>query len=189
MRWQHLFADLSAQFEEEEAAAERMESASRVRSETGALRLADRLGGSFGQPVVLGSRGAGRISGTLVDAGVDWLLLEDERGTEHLVASAAVTTVTGLGRRTAAPADGAAPRVRLDLRRALKGLARDRSAVQLVLDDGEVLTGTIDRVGADYLELAEHGADEPRRAEAVRGVRAVVLTAVAVARAVPSALI
>src|SRR5215210_4741212 len=168
MRWQQLFADLSAQFEEEEAAAERGESASRERAGTGALRLADRLGGAVGQPVVLGCRGAGRVSGVLTDVGVDWLLLEDERGIESLVASAAVTTVGGLGRRTAPPADGPV-RVRLDLRRALKQLARDRSVVQLVMDDGEVLTGTIDRVGADYLELAEHPADEPRRAEAVRG--------------------
>jgi hypothetical protein len=187
MRWQHLFADLSAQFEEEEAAAERRESASRVRSETGALRLVDRLGGALGQPVVLGCRGAGRVAGGLTEVGVDWLLLEDERGIEHLVASAAVTSVSGLGRRTAPPSDEQTPRVRLDLRRALKGLARDRSAVQLVLDDGDVLTGTVDRVGADYLELAEHAADEPRRAAAVRGVRAVVLTAVAVVRTVPPA--
>jgi hypothetical protein len=189
MRWQHLFADLSAQFEEEEAAAERLESASRVRAETGALRLADRLGGALGEPVVLGCRGAGRISGVLVETGVDWLLLEDERGIDHLVASAAVTTVAGLGRRTAAPADGGALGVRLNLRRALKGLARDRSVVQVVLDDGDVLTGTIDRVGADYLELAEHAADEPRRAAAVRGVRAVVLTAVTVVRTVPPGLL
>jgi hypothetical protein len=189
MRWQQLFADLSAQFEEEEAAAERAEAASRARTEIGALRLADRLGGALGQPVVLGCRGAGRVSGVLADTGVDWLLLEDERGLEHLVALAAVTTVGGLGRRTAPPETGGPVRVRLDLRRALKQLARDRSVVQLVLDDGDVLTGTIDRVGADYLELAEHPADELRRAEAVRGVRAVVLSALAVARTVPGGLV
>jgi hypothetical protein len=189
LRWQQLFADLSAQFEEGESAAERAESASRTRAETGALRLADRLGGALGQPVAVGCRGAGRVSGVLADTGVDWLLLEDERGIEHLVALAAVTTVAGLGRRTAAPADGGTVRVRLDLRRALKQLARDRSVVQLVLDDGNVLTGTIDRVGADYLEIAEHPVEELRRADAVRGVRAVVLTAVALARTVPTALV
>lgn len=189
MRWQQLFADLSAQFEEEEAAGEHAESASRTRAETGALRLADRLGGALGQPVVVGCRGAGRVGGVLAETGVDWLLLEDERGIEHLVALAAVTTVAGLGRRTAPAPEGAAVRVRLDLRRALKQLARDRSVVQLVLDDGDVLTGTIDRVGADYLEIAEHPVEELRRAEAVRGVRAVVLTAVAVARTVPPGLV
>jgi hypothetical protein len=189
MRWQHLFADLSAQFDEEEAVAERGESASRARAEAGALRLVDRLGGALGQPVVLGCRGAGRVSGVLADTGENWFLVEDERGVEHLVSAAAVTTVAGLGRRTAAPAETGPARTRLDLRWALKGLARDRSAVQLVLEDGVVLTGTIDRVGADYLEIAEHAADEPRRVEAVRGVRAVVLTAVAVARTVPPGLL
>src|SRR5215212_10183575 len=125
MRWQQLFADLSAQFEEEEAAAERGESASRARAETGALRLADRLGGAVGQPVVLGCRGAGRVSGVLTETGVDWLLLADERGIEQLVAVAAVTTVAGLGRRTAPPTEGGAVRIRPDLRRAIKQLARD----------------------------------------------------------------
>jgi hypothetical protein len=37
-------------------------------------------------------------------------------------------------------------------------------------------------VGADHLELAEHAADQPRRATAVRGVRAIALPAVAVVR-------
>ena len=71
---------------------------------------------------------------------------------------------------------------RLDLRRALRGLARDRSVVQVVLDDGVVLAGTLDRVGVDYVELAEHPADQPRRPEAVQGVRAVVLETIAVVR-------
>jgi hypothetical protein len=189
MRWQQLFADLSARFDEEEAAAERGESASRARAEIGAVPLSARLGGALDLPVVLDCRGAGRVAGTLTDVGPDWLLLEDERGVQYLIATAAVRTVGGLGRRTAAPEVPGAVRARLDLRRALRGLARDRSVVQVVLDDGGVLTGTLDRVGADYVELAEHAADEPRRAEAVRTVRAVVITAVAVVRAAPPGLL
>jgi hypothetical protein len=188
MRWQQLFADLSAQFDEEEAAAERGESASRARAEIGAIPLSARLGGAVGFPVALDCRGAGQVAGVLTDVGTDWLLLEDERAVQHLVATPAVRTVAGLGRRTAVPEVPGAVRARLDLRRALRGLARDRSVVQVVLDDGGVLTGTLDRVGADYVELAEHAADEPRRAEAVRGVRAVVITAVAVVRTVPPGL-
>jgi hypothetical protein len=184
MRWQQLFDDLESQFETEEAAAERAEAASRVRAEVGAVRLAERLAGARGFPVGLGLGGAGQVTGVLAGSGPDWVLLEDDRGREQLVALAAVRTVAGLGRRTAVPEPAGAVRARLDLRRALRGLARDRSAVQLVLDDGGTLTGTVDRVGADYVELAVHPADAPRRRESVQEVRAVVITAVAVVRTV-----
>lgn len=186
MRWQQLFADLQAQMEEAEAAGERGESASRMRAEVGAVHLAERLRGSLGSPLVLGCRGAGRLTGRLVEVGADWLLLEDEQSRPCLVATAAVQSVGGLGRLTSAPEAAGAVWVRLDLRRALRGLARDRSPVQIFLDDGGVLSGTLDRVGADYVELAEHPGDLPRRAEAVQSVRAVVIDAVAVVRtAVP----
>ncbi len=188
MRWQQLFADLQAQFDEEEAAAERSEAASRTRAEVGAVRLAERLRGALGFPVVLGCRGAGHVSGVLTVVGVDWLLLAGEGGREDLVARGAVLTVGGLGRRTAVPEVAGGVWSRLDLRRAVRGLARDRAVVQVVLDDGVVLTGTLDRVGADYVELAEHPADRPRRSEAVQGVRAVVLDAIAVLRTASSGL-
>jgi hypothetical protein len=46
----------------------------------------------------------------------------------------------------------------------------------------------VDRVGADYVEVAEHPGDLPRRAEAVQRVRAVVIAAVAVVRTSPPGL-
>ncbi|MDQ1663577.1 MAG: hypothetical protein QOJ68_3557 [Blastococcus sp.] len=187
MRWQQLFADLRAQFEAEEAAEDRVTGASRARAEMGAVDLVGRLRGSVGLPLTLRCRGAGPVAGTLTDAGVDWLLLEDEQGRSILVANSAVRAVTGLGRRTAVAEYGVV-RARMDLRWALRGLARDRSAVQIVLDDGGVLTGTVDRVGADHVELAEHPADLPRRAEAVQGVAAVVIAAIAVVRTLPPGL-
>jgi hypothetical protein len=187
MRWQHLFADLGAQFDEAQAAADRAESASRARVETGVVRLAERVTAALGQPVGLRCRGAGQVSGVLADSGVDWLLLEEEGGREALVAAAAVLSVTGLGRWTAEREESAV-RGRLDLRWAVRALARDRSAVQVVLEDGGVLVGTVDRVGADFLELAVHPAGEPRRPGAVRGVAAVALGAVAVVRTAPGVL-
>jgi len=187
MRWQQLFADLGAQFAEAEAAADRAESASRARVEAGAVRLAERLAGARGHPVVLRCRGAGPVAGTLAEVGVDWLLVEEEAGREALVATAAVLSVSGLGRQTAAPEQGVV-RARLDLRRAVRALARDRSTVQVVLDDGTVLSGTIDRVGADFLELAAHAPGEPRRAGAGRGVHAAALDGVAVIRTAPPGL-
>jgi hypothetical protein len=137
---------------------------------------------------VLGCLGAGPVAGVLVDVGADWLLLEDDGARQTLVASAALRSVSGLGRRTIVDESAGPVRARLDLRRALRGLARDRSAVQIVLDDGSVLSGTLDRVGADYVELAEHPTDLPRRAEAVQGVRAVVIAGIAVVRTITPGL-
>ncbi|RBY80414.1 hypothetical protein DQ239_02650 [Blastococcus sp. TF02-09] len=181
MRWQQLFADLEARFDAEQEAAERAETSSRARHELGSVRFVDRLAGAVGSPVVLLCRGAGQVSGTVSEVGSDWLLLDDA-GRELLVATAAVRAVGGVGRRTAAPEEPGWVAGRLDLRRALRGLARDRAAVRIVLDEGTSLNGTIDRVGADYLELAEHPADLHRRAAAVQGVRTVLIDAVVVVR-------
>ena len=190
MRWQQLFADLQAQFDEEEAAAEQARvRLAGARRGGGAVRWPTGCAGALGSPLVLGCRGAGTVAGVLVEVGADWLL---RRGrARHGRPSSRWRRSgrsAGLGRRTAAPEPVGAVRGRLDLRRALRGLARDRSAVQVVLDDGGVLSGTLDRVGADYVELAEHPADLPRRSEAVQGVRAVVIDAVAVVRTVTPGL-
>jgi hypothetical protein len=182
MRWQRLFADLSAQWDEAEASAERAESASRARAEVGSVRLADRVRGAAGARIVLRCRGAGQVAGVVADVGPDWILLTDGRGEEVLVAAGAVLAVAGLGRLTAPPAEDGAVLSRIDLRRAVRGLARDRSAVHVVLTDGAVLTGTIDRVGADFCEIAEHALDRARRGAAVQAVTALALSAVAVIR-------
>jgi hypothetical protein len=182
MRWQQLFADLQAEFDEAAAAEERAQLPSRARAEAGAVRLADRLGGALGAQVSLRCRGAGEVAGRLEELGPDWALVTDDNGREALVALPAVVAVSGLVRSTAAAAPESPLRTALDLRRALRGLARDRSTVAVVLDDGAVLTGTVDRVGADFVELAEHAPDEFRRAGAVRAVRAVALAGVAVVR-------
>ncbi len=136
MRWQQLFADLQAQFEEADASSERAETASRTRAEVGGLRLDDRLRGALGNRLSAHCRGAGTVAGVLVDVGPDWLLLEQDPHREVLVAAAVVSSVSGLGMRTAVQVDPGPVRGRLDLRWALRQLARDRSPVQIVLDDG-----------------------------------------------------
>ena len=187
MRWEQLFTDLEAQLDAAETAEQQAEEASRARAEHGRVRLVDRVRGAHGHEVSLRCLGGATVAGRLVDVGIDWLLLVDGQGREVLVATAAVTVVAGLGTPTAAGSpDGEVAR-RLDLRRALRGLARDRAPVSCLLADGGVLTGTVDRVGADFLELAEHPLDQPRRRGAVTGVRAVPVRAVvAVRTALPS---
>ena len=184
-RWQNIFADLEAQFDEAAAGTERAEAASRARAEMGAVRLRDRLRGALGHPLVLRCRGAGPVTGVLAEVGVDWLLLEEDGGREALVAAGALLAVGGLGRRTAVDGEPGPVQAKLDLRHGLRALARDRATVQVILEDGGVLSGTIDRVGADFLELAEHSTEQPRRPDAVYGVRAVVVDRIAVVRTVP----
>ncbi|KGH44776.1 hypothetical protein IN07_22730 [Modestobacter caceresii] len=187
MRWEQLFADLEAQMAEQEAAVDQADEASRARAEHGRVRLADRLRGATGQEVSL-SCGAGELAGRLVDVGVDWVLLVDQQHREVLVALGAVRAVSGLTAVTAAAAaEGAVDRA-LDLRRAVRALARDRAALHCLLADGAVLAGTVDRVGADFLELAEHPVDEPRRRAVVTGVRAVSLGALVALRTAGPAL-
>lgn len=181
MRWQALFDDLEGQYEAAEAAELAAEVADRSRREAAGLRLVDRLRPAVGATVSVHLPGAGLLRGRLEDCGTDWLLLREEGAREVLVPLAAVLGVLGPGARTAAPEDGPVARS-LDLRWALRGLARSRAAVALVLTDGEVVTGTLDRVGADHLDLAEHGLAESRRPGAVRQVRLVPLSALVLVR-------
>jgi hypothetical protein len=182
MRWEQLFADLEAQMAHQEVADGQADEASRARAEHGRIRLADRLRGAIGQEVALSCRGAGELAGRLVDVGVDWVLLVDQQQREVLVALGAVSAVSGLTAVTAAAAaEGVVDRA-MDVRRAVRGLARDRAALHCLLVDGAVLAGTVDRVGADFLELAEHPIDQPRRRGAVTGVRAVPLNALVALR-------
>lgn len=182
MRWAALFRDFEAQWDEMAAAELGAEVAERSRIELARLRLVDRLRPAIGQPVSLRSSGAGLVQGRLSAVGPDWLLLSEAGGREALVPAGALLWVGGLGARSAEPGSEGQVAARLDLRHALRGVARDRAAVSVVLLDASTVSGTLDRVGADFIELAEHPPGEPRRAGAVRTVRTVPLSAVGLVR-------
>ncbi|MCW2598981.1 MAG: uncharacterized protein JWM02_810 [Frankiales bacterium] len=182
MRWDDLFADLDAQLEAAEAAELAGEVTDRTRREHGLLRLVDRLRPAIGTTLGVTCRGVGTAQGRLLDVGVDWLLLEEADRRELLVSAAVVLGVSGVGARSDAPGSEGEVGRRLDLRWALRALARDRAGVQVVLVDGTTLAGTLDRVGADHVDLAEHASGEARRAAAVRQVRVLPLTALSAVR-------
>jgi len=182
MRWEALFADLEGQLEAAQATELAAEVGDRSRAEVGRLRLTDRLRGAVGQPLVVRVAGGAVVNGRLATTGPDWLLLMEGTGRAAVVPTSAVTSVTGLGAFAAEPGSEGHVAARLDLRFALRGLARDRAGVTVVLIDGTAMVGTLDRVGSDYVELAEHSPGEPRRAAGVRAVRTVPLSAVAVLR-------
>jgi hypothetical protein len=73
---------------------------------------------------------------------------------------------------------------RLDLRYVVRGLTRDRSPLQVLLATGDIISGTFDRVGSDFAEVAEHLTGEYRRHGEVSAVRVVSLSAIAAVRTV-----
>jgi hypothetical protein len=181
-RWDALFADLDGQFAAAEAAELAEEVADRTRREIALVRLVDRLRSAVGHPVVVTVAGLGRIEGRLAAVGPDWLLLAEPGGREALVAAAALQAIDGLPPEAAPPDGEGVVAARLDLRHALRGLARTRVGVVVALAGGGSVTGTVDRVGADFVEIAEHSAGEPRRRSEVRRFRVVPLGALAAVR-------
>lgn len=174
MRWDRLFEDLAAQWEAELGHGARAEVADRTRRERAAVRLVDRLAAQA-EEVELLTVGAGRFAGRIAELGGDFLVLADGPARSLVVASA-VVQVSGLGRRVAAPSEVVALR-RFGLGYALRGLARDRAAVRVSDVGGRIVTGTIEGVGADHLDLVEHPLDVAPRRDASRPVRTVPFAA------------
>ncbi len=180
-RFDDLFADLGGQLDAAFAGELAAEVEDRSRREAALVRLADRLHAATGQVVQLQVT-AGTLSGHLVTVGADWLELRESTDRRALVPLSRVTSVGGLGSAARAPASEGAVTGRLDLRHVLRTLARNRAPLRILLLDGRTLLGTLDRVGADYVDVAEHPADEARRSSAVRRTLAVPLPAIVVVR-------
>jgi hypothetical protein len=181
-RWQRLFADLEAEAAAIERAELRGEVADRTRREAARLRLVDRLRGAEGHRIRVRLPTLGFVEGRVVDVGSDWLLLGDLGGGDLLIPTGAVLAVVGLGRRSAEPGSEGHVGARLTLGHALRALAVSRSTVAITLADGSTVEGTIDRAGADFVEVATHPADEPRRATGVRRVTVVPFSAILAVR-------
>jgi uncharacterized protein YdcH (DUF465 family) len=179
VRWARLFEDLDGQIEAAEQADRAAAAAELQRLEVSRVSLADRLGGAVGSPVTVAIEGLGPLPCVPTQVGGDWALVQSA-GAETLVALSAVTAVTDLPVATGPPHDDIDRALGLGF--VLRRLARDRAPVAVVARTGEVFTGTIDRVGADFLDVAEHAADLARRADAVQRVRTVPFVAVAVVR-------
>jgi len=165
VRWDRLFDDLEAQLRLEEVRDRDAETADRTRHERSQLDLQARLVSNVGT-AHLGLRlPTAMVTGRLVDVGPDWLLLEHhDRAT--VVSLAAVRSMTGLQPGARTPSVVAR---RFGLGAALRVVSRDRAVVELVDLEGTAVTGTIDVVGADHLQLAQHAADASRRKSNIVG--------------------
>jgi hypothetical protein len=180
VRWARLFDDLGGQLDAAESADRAAESAELRRLELSRVTLLDRMAGAAGSNVTMSVEGLDPLTGVLTQVGTDWALVQAGAGIETLVALSAVTAMTDLPVASGPPGEDLGPPLGLGF--VLRRLARDRATVAVVVRTGDVCTGTIDRVGADFLDVAEHPADRPRRAAAVQRVRTIPFSALAVVR-------
>ncbi|MEO7125837.1 MAG: hypothetical protein ABI382_09820 [Nakamurella sp.] len=191
MRWEQLFADLDSRFDELADAEMMAELPDRQRSAAGSLTVVQRCIGAIGADVRVRVRSGALHSGELRGVGPDWILLGMTSPGEVLLSMVAVVTIDGLTATTGAPLSVVGSRI--DLRLAMRGIARDRSPVVIgvmgapdgMAGAGTELSGTIDRVGADFIEMAQHATWEPRRASSVRSMLLVPIGAVDSVRAMP----
>jgi hypothetical protein len=181
MRWDRLFDDLQAQLDADGQRELDLEVSDRTRRERAMVGLHERLIAHRGLGVELRLAAGHQVSGTVADAGLDWLLVHDRGDRGSLVPFGAIVAITGLGVRAAA-GPGVATGKRFGLGYALRGLSRNRSVVSLVDIGGSVTTGTIDAVGADALDLSEHPADVARREENIVARRVIPFAAIVVVR-------
>jgi hypothetical protein len=179
MRWDELFRDLEAQMKAAEVAELAGEIADRTRREVAMLSLIDRARGAVGHTVRVQLAGVGALVGMLLEVGSEWLLMREDAGRDVLVTWISVITITGIGVGSAAPGEGGEVFRRLGLGSALRAVARDRAPVSMGLVDGSLLTGTLDRVGLDFVEVSEHPVGEARRPDRIIGVRTVALAGIA----------
>jgi hypothetical protein len=182
VRWEQLFADLEAQWAAAAAAEFAAEVADRTRSEVARTPLVDRLRAARGQSVRLELSGGAAAEGTIAAVGPDWLLVREVAGAESLIALAALTGVRGLSRAGALAAAPRSVAASWALTHVLRQVARDREPVVCTLVDGSAVVGTLDRVAADHVELAEHPGAPSRRAREVSGTRLIPTAALACIR-------
>jgi hypothetical protein len=182
VRWDRLFDDLEAQLAASERAELAAEVSDRTRTEVARVHLLDRLRSAIGSPVDLTIEGTDNQRGVLARAGTGWLLVDVASRPEVVVAEHAILALRGLPVAAAEPTTVGIVESRLDFAHMMRAVARDRSAVSLVLRNGSPYAGTIDRVGADFVDLAEHAPDEPRRAAQVNALRTVPFAAISLVR-------
>lgn len=194
--WDRFLEDLEDQFaaewESERAALDSEAERLRISRLTLRERLAA-LAAAGDTRIVLETEDGSRTDACPQAVGADWIAAEVLSGPGRLLlvpleAIQAVSLGHGdllLSARSSDARDRLAERITFPF--ALRDLARRRVTVTAAMRDGRLLTGTVDRVGADHVDLALHDLGSPRRAAEVTGYRMIPLAAVAWVRTDASA--
>jgi len=180
VEWDHLFADLEGQLAAEWEAERAALDAETERLRISKLTLRDRLRAVADERarMVLEPADGERWECTVHTIGADWIgvvLTSDPR--LRILPVAAISAIgvdhgallSSLG--TDAASSAPTVRERMTLGFVLRDLARRRTPVTVARRGADPQHGTIDRAGADHLDLAMHDAGELRRARSVRGFR------------------
>ncbi|WP_460799666.1 hypothetical protein [Microbacterium sp. GXF0217] len=186
MQWDGLFEDLEGQLASEweaERAALDAES-ERLRISRIELRARLRALAVASAEVTLELPGGRMLAGGIVELGADWLAVRTgQHPRESLVPLAAVRSIRMDHGMLLASLDPTLPsselRERMTLGFVLRDLARRRVPVTIEDLDASRRHGTIDRAGADHLDLAVHDAGTPRRAQDVRAYVMIAFSAIA----------
>ncbi len=187
VQWDHLFEDLADQFAAEREEAEQRAAIDDERLRIARLTVRDRLaalaaGIQPGERIGLQLHSDERIDVVPVEFGADWFGAE-LIGFEGCY-GACLVPLTGIAallltrdqvERSLAP-QSSRPSVtdRLSIHIALRDLARRRTVCELATAAGAI-TGTIDRVARDHLDIAVHDSETVRRNRSVQVTRIVPL--------------
>jgi len=179
VRWDDLFADLEGQLEQELGAEDLDVAAEEERLRLGRLTLRDRIAALAGDAVAIELIEGTRVELRVEAVGRDWLsgAVTGSRAASCVVPLDAIAGLLPPASCVANSLEAPSERPealsrRLGLSFVLRDLCRRRCPVDLGTAS-RALHGTIDRVGRDHLDLAEHDPGEPRRPGAVRAVRIV----------------
>ncbi len=171
-RFDDLLPGIAAEMAARDAAGDDVLAAELALAEVAQVDLLDRLRAAGS--VVVEVVGHGAVGGRVVEVGRDVVVLRADDA-EWAIPLWGMGTLVGL---TALATPPSSPRDRLGFAAVVREWAADGVPVRLARVGAAPLTGSIDRVGRDHLDLAEHDPGEPRRADAVRRLAAVPLAAV-----------
>jgi hypothetical protein len=187
VRWDRFFEDLEDQLDSEWEAERAALDTEAERLRLSRVSLRERMVALVADPREHTTHllGGGVARGRTVRVGADWYAVvagEGPLGTATIVPLWAIADITTPADAVLASVRGADPGPALSQRMGfgfvLRDLVRRRIAVSLQLADGQALAGTLDRAGADHLDLALHDPGAPRRPENISGYRIVPFAAV-----------
>ncbi|MFT4136028.1 hypothetical protein [Microbacterium sp.] len=186
MRWERFFDDLEGQLDAEWEAERAALDTEAERLRLSRLTLRERLAGLVRacEAVSVELSDGTVLTGAPVGVGADWMALEAalRRGGAVLVPLGGVVAIgmphADLLRSARPAASGAGLSERMTLGFVLRDLVRKRIPVTVGCTGGRTFAGTMDRAGADHLDLALHELGAPRRREAVTGHRVVPFAAI-----------